>query len=90
MENMFIRILPIGLTLLMILWTILVSPYTKYGDNWALYPVIIIFLVNLVWHIYLIMSQQTRAMYVLYAIGHISVLVIIVFFCLMKISKDSL
>lgn len=89
MENFYIRATPVGLTILLIIWTILVSPYSKYGDNWAIYPAVIVLPFAVIWHVYLIFTQQPRSGFILYAIGHIALLFFIWIYCLMKISKDS-
>lgn len=46
-----IRLIPVFLTLLIVLWTIAVTSFTKYGDNWALYPILVIDLIILIWHV---------------------------------------
>jgi hypothetical protein len=32
---------PLGVTALLVVWTILVSPHSKYGDSWAIDPALI-------------------------------------------------
>jgi hypothetical protein len=81
---------PIGLTLLLITWSVLISPYSKYGDNWAVYPVIAVLPIAIVWHILLIFFKRPRVKFVFYAIIHLWLLSVIWMICIMKISKDSL
>jgi len=81
---------PVALTCLLVAWTVSVSPYSKYGDNWAVYPALAVLPVAFVWHGYLIIAERFRLGIVLYGVGHILVLVVIWIYCLMKISKDAL
>jgi hypothetical protein len=79
---------PLFLTLLVMVWTLVVSPYSKYGDNWAIYPPIALFLLAIIWHIYLVVTSF-RWEFVLYAVLHIPVMFLILFRCMFLISKDS-
>jgi hypothetical protein len=89
MENISIRLAPILFTLLLIVWTVLVSPYSKYGDNWAIYPALSILPIVLLWHVYLCVSQHPRSAFIIYALIHMIILLAIWLICLMKISKDA-
>jgi hypothetical protein len=86
----FVRAVPVFLTLFLIVWTILVSPYSKYGDNWAIYPALLVLPIVVIWHVYLIVTQQPRSSFVLYGAVHSIGLFAIWIYCLMKISKDAL
>ena len=90
MENIIIRLAPIGFTLMLIVWTVLVSPYSKYGDNWAIYPAVFILPLVLCWHVYLGITQQPRSTFIIYGIIHLVAFLVIWLICLMKISKDAL
>ena len=87
--NLF-RFVPLGLNILLIVWTIILSPYSKYGDNWAVVPVIVIFLIIVVLHIILLFVEQSKISFIIYGLIHIVVSFIILIYCLMRISKDSL
>lgn len=89
-KSNYIRFIPIGLNLLLISWTVVVSPYSEYGDNWAIYPVILIFLIIIALHCFLIFTEKAKINFILYAVIHIGISFIILMYCLMKISKDSL
>jgi hypothetical protein len=84
------RLGPAVLTLLLILWTSVVSPYSHYGDKWAIYPPIALLLLAVVWHALLVMFLQPRWKYVIYAVMHLPVMVLVLAYCMMLISKDSL
>jgi len=88
-ENI-VRFGPIGLTGFLIIWTIIVSPYSKYGDNWAIYPALLVLPAVLIWHVVLIFLEKPRSAFVLYGIIHFVILFVIWMYCLMKISKDAL
>jgi hypothetical protein len=85
-----IRVAPVIFNLILVIWTLLISPYSKYGDNWAVYPAIVIFAVIISWHIGLVYFEKSKIMFVLYGFLHIGVSVFLWVYCLMKISKDSL
>ena len=90
MGNVMIRLAPVGFTVLLILWTALVSPYSKYGDNWAIYPAVGVLPLVLFWHVYLVISQHPRSTFFTYGLVHMGILFVIWIICLMKISKDAL
>ncbi len=81
---------PIGLTVFLIIWTIIVSPYSKYGDNWAIYPELLVFPAFLIWDVALIFFEIPRSEFMLYGIIPLVILFVIWMYCLMKISKDAL
>ena len=83
-------LVPLALTLLVGIWTAVVSPHTKYGDSWAVIPVLLALVVVLLWHIWLIARGPGRGVLVAYGIAHLAFWVPFGFLCLMKISKDSL
>ena len=90
MANALIRLAPLGFTVLLILWTAIVSPYSKYGDSWAIYPAVGVLPLVLCWHIYLVISQYPRSTFITYGLVHVGILFVIWIMCLMKISKDAL
>jgi len=83
---------PAAITVAVVLWTFAVSPYSKYGDNWAVYPVIFAAPIILAWHIYLVIKPGTtsRINQTIYAVAHGSIFFVIFLYSLMLISKDSL
>jgi hypothetical protein len=83
--------MPVAVTVALILWTIVVSPHSKYGDNWAILPAVIALPVALMWHIGLVaVLKGQRPTAVLFGVIHFLALIPIWFYCLMSISKDSL
>jgi YD repeat-containing protein len=84
------RLGPALLTLLLIVWTFLVSPYSQYGDKWAIYPPMALLLLAVLWHIYQVIFFEPRWKYVIYATIHLPVMAIILIYCMMIISKDSI
>jgi hypothetical protein len=82
--------MPIVFTGLIFLWTWIVSPYSKYGDNWAVLPAVILFAAIVLWHLGLIITQDHKILLLAYAFGHVALLFEPWIYCLMRISKDSL
>ncbi len=85
-----IRFVPVFLTLVILLWTIAVRSFTRFGDNWALYPILVIDLVILIWHVGLIVTEPRKLPFIAYGAVHLIAVVGITIVCLMLISKDSL
>jgi hypothetical protein len=82
---------PIAVTILLVLWTLAVSPTSSYGDNWAIWPALLALPAVLLWHVALVMLlREHRRSAALVAAGHLALLVPLWFGCLMLISKDSL
>jgi hypothetical protein len=91
-KSKLVLILPLIGTALIVAWSYIISPYTAYGDNWAIYPVIAIALSILVWHFYLFITThgKTEKLFMsLYGIVHILALCIVSIYCVMIISKDN-
>jgi len=85
--------IPVFITLLLISWTSIVSPYSKYGDNWAIAPALIMAPIVFIWHLFLIFynkGKEKKILFSLYGVIHLSIFSWIWIYCLMKISKDSL
>ena len=85
-----IQYVPVILTVTLILWTIAVSPHSKYGDNWAIYPAVFILPIVIFWHVGLIIAYRPRIHFFLYGLLHTLILFVIWMICIMRISKDSL
>ena len=88
-----LKIAPLIITLLLILWTMAVSPFSHYGDNWAIYPALLMAPLVLLLHLFLIvLGKGTAAKLRLlsYALIHGAIFFFIWINCLMRISKDSL
>jgi len=81
---------PLFLTGTLILWTILVSPYSKYGDTWAIMPALVTFPLVLGLHIFLAYRNKWRTGVMVYGMVHCIIFFVIWMGCLMRISKDSL
>lgn len=87
---MFIKYSPLAVTLLLVIWTAIVSPYSRYGDDWAIYPALLALPSALLLHVYLVLSSEDKINHILYGFGHLLFLFVVWIYCLMKISKDSL
>ena len=85
-----IQYTPVALTVALVLWTILVSPYSKYGDNWAIYPALLVFPLVVLWHIGLLILSRPKMFLFIYGLLHVLILFYVWLLCMMKISKDSL
>ena len=81
---------PVIVTVLVMVWTLVVSPHSQYGDDWAVYPVVLAFLIVLGLHGMLLVRSPLRLAMVVYAVLHLVFWVPFGIWCLMRISKDSL
>jgi hypothetical protein len=85
----FLVIFPVLLTLLLIIWTLAVFKFSKYGD-WLGYPALLTFPAAFLWHIVLIAVEKPKWLFVLYAVIHLLLLFGIWLGCLMLITKGSI
>jgi hypothetical protein len=98
MPERMLALVPIVFTILLVIWTAIVSPFSKYGDNWAIMPAVALAPVIIAWHLSLLgirLGNWTRrrdilSFYGIYGVVHLSVFAGIWLWCLMRISKDSL
>ena len=90
MKQILLYAMPLVFTGVLFLWTWIVSPYSQYGDNWAVVPAIVLFLAVIGWHLALIITQQQRWLLAIYAVVHVALLFEPWIYCLGRISKDSL
>ena len=81
---------PVLLSVFLICWTLFVSPHTRYGDNWALAPIPLVFLSVVAVHIVLFLKWGRTAGLVTYGLLHTAFVVGLSFWSLTLISKDSL
>jgi len=82
---------PSIVTVLLVLWTVTVSPKTVYGDKWAVWPAFLALPIVFLWHIAIVISLRGhRRLAGISAALHLAVFVPLWFICLMLISKDSL
>lgn len=81
---------PIYGSVLLLLWTVITSPWSNYGDLWAIIPAILIFPMVFCLHIFLLVKNDWQIKFVFYGIAHLAILFVISVACLMIISKDSL
>jgi peptidoglycan/LPS O-acetylase OafA/YrhL len=81
---------PLGVTALLVLWTMLVSPHSKYGDSWAIGPALFALPLVVGLHVLLAYKAQRRNSFVAYGLVHCALFFVIWIYCLMAISKDSL
>jgi glycerol-3-phosphate acyltransferase PlsY len=82
--------LPIVATAFLVVWTIVVYPFSKYGDNWAIWPALLVLPLALFMHIYLVVALRPRRPLIFYAVIHLACLAVLWFGSLMLISKDAL
>ena len=82
--------IPLIFPVFVVVWALLVSPYSNYGDNWAVFPVLLSLVFAILCHIYLIFKGEYKLLLFTYMLGHILFFTIVCIYCLMLISKDSL
>jgi hypothetical protein len=90
LPNLAMLLVPLAITLAIALWTALVSPYSEYGDSWAVLPVLGAFVLVLLWHVGLIVKGPGRGVLIAYGVAHLAFWMPFGWFCMMRISKDSL
>ncbi len=81
--------LPIALSIVLIAWTAVVAPFSKYGDLWAIYPALLVLPITLILHIWLVVISRPRIRAVSYALVHLPMQFLVWLGCLMLIGKDS-
>lgn len=81
---------PIIPTVLLICWTLLISPHTKYGDNWALVPVLLAFISVIAIHVWIMITRGRSVGIVLYSVLDVFVTSGVCLWALTLITKDSL
>jgi hypothetical protein len=81
---------PVALSVFLICWTLLVSPHTKYGDNWALVPILVVFIAVIAAHVGLLFKGGWTVGLIVYGLLHIVFVLALSFWSLTLISKDSL
>ena len=89
-NKLVIQLLPVALTVLLILWTALVSPHSKYGDYWAIVPALVVLPLAVIAHVFFVFIYPPKLPMVIYGIAHTAILAVIWMRSLMHISKDSL
>jgi hypothetical protein len=82
--------LPLVITSLMVIWTLCISPFSQYGDNWAVWPALLALPLIIIAHVALLFGMPNRLPLLIYASVHTAVAVPIWFVCLMRISKDAI
>jgi hypothetical protein len=89
---------PIALTVFLVIWTAIVSPFSKYGDGWAIVPALALAPICIAWHLSLFgirlgswsCRRDIVVFYSIYAVLHLCIFAVIWLGCLMIISKDGL
>ena len=81
---------PIYGSIFLVLWTVIVSPWSRYGDGWAIFPALFVFPAALCVHIFLLFKSGWKIKMALYGMVHLMLLFVISIACFMLISKDSL
>ncbi len=81
---------PIYLTIFLAAWTAYVQPTSTYGDDWAIYPALMVFPLVIILHVIILFLNRWNIKFIFYAVVHIALLFVPWIYCLMLISKDSL
>ena len=82
--------MPVIITAFLIAWTLVVSPFSKHGDDWAIIPALLVLPIVVIWHIGLVIVSRPRFPLILFGMLHTLALFVIWMICIMKISKDAL
>jgi hypothetical protein len=81
---------PLGVTALLVMWTLVVPPHAKYGDSWAIDPALLALPLVVGLHLLLAYKSRWRSGFIAYGLFHCAIFAAIWIYCLMMISKDSL
>ncbi len=81
---------PVSVTALLVLWTLYVSPHSKYGDSWAIDPALIALPLVVGLHVLYAYKSRWRIGSIAYGILHCAIFFYVWLWCLTTISKDSL
>ena len=84
-----LMISPVLLTVLLGLWAIVISATSYRGTAWAVYPVMVALPTFLALHIALLVLAKTKWHMVVYAMGSGAIFLVVWFFALAVVSKDS-
>jgi hypothetical protein len=92
MKNIFSNMLywPLFLSLFLVLWTLSVYRFSKYGDLWALLPAGLVWPTVVVLHVVLVIKVTGKCNLIVYGVVHSAMLFAVWIGCLMLISKDSI
>lgn len=83
-------IIPLLLTAALALWTVIVSPYSEYGDYWAIVPAFVVFPATIIYHFYALLKVKYPYFYLIFSALHLYVQFYVWLIALFRISKDSL
>ena len=89
-ENRLKLSLPLVVTVLLVAWTAVVTPFTRPGDDWAVYPAFFLLPVVIGLHVYLVTVLRPKWPLVGYAVVHSLAFFAVWTVCLMLISKEGL
>lgn len=78
------------LTVIVVVWTVIVSRFTTFGDDWAAYPILLVFVVTLILHVWLVVVHQPKGPLVLFGAVHLLVQATIFPYCIIIITKNAL
>jgi hypothetical protein len=81
---------PLSVAALLVLWTLYVSPHSKYGDSWAIDPALVALPLVVGLHLLLAYKSRWRSRFIAYGILHCAIFSYIWIWCLTMISTDSL
>ncbi len=82
---------PALLSVVLVVWTAVVYPFSAYGDGWAIRPAVVVFPIVVIWHSALVFrSRGNRKLAFLAVLAHLGLFIPGWLLCLMLISKDSL
>jgi hypothetical protein len=90
LSTALIRFLPVLLTGVGVAWTAVISRFTRFDDNSAAYPLVGLFVLSLVVHIWMIVKLRPRWGLVLYGILHLPIQAYVFTYCSVIITKNAL
>lgn len=85
-----VKLAPLMLTAIVIIWTMIISRFTTYGDEWAAYPILVVFVITLILHVWFVVALQPKVPLVLYGVLHLLIQAAIFLYCIIIITKNAL
>jgi hypothetical protein len=79
---------PVLVTVLLVLWTVLVSTYSRKNEAWAIVPVLLVLPLAYLLHLVILVREGGKAKFTLYGVVHLAMLCVILFYCLTAITNN--
>jgi hypothetical protein len=90
LSNESLRVIPLAFTALAVVWTAIISRFTKFGDDWAAIPLFAIFIVTIIAHVSLVIVSRRKLPLVAYGAIHVLFQGWLLTYCIIIVTKNAL